>query len=108
MDEIFENFNTSCSIQEELDISSVNLFIQNGVCENISSRVLDSCLEKMLKYPSVKRVNLKINNIIKPILENDINKNKYNLLVEQLTKNFIPPGTKGVVKFWQSSGQNFH
>ena len=77
------------------ELKEINNFIEEGFCPIIYSKIFDT--DELLSYPSVEKVKLKIKNIVEPILCNDINKEKCNILIEQLTKNFIPAGTKGVV-----------
>ena len=81
----------------EIDLPKINKFIKNGYCPNISTKILNPNLEEMLKYPSLKKVRSKIKRIITQNLCSDISDEKCDNLIEQMTKNFIPPGLKGVV-----------
>jgi len=81
----------------EIDLPQIKKFIKNGYCPNISTKILNPNLEEMLKYPSIKKVRSKFKRIITQNLCSDISDKKCDNLIEELTKNFIPPGLKGVV-----------
>ena len=81
-----------------VDLSEINDFIEDGYCPEISFKIFNPNIEDMLEYPSVKKVKEKIKKIIISSLSSDINEEKCNNLIAKLTENFIPPGTKGVVR----------